>query len=131
MNTIQPRNDSIFWATVDLLFSFVGVSIALYPVIWIGNALLEFPLADTMVRILVGVLAFGGAYPFVTGDWSLGKLGEFTFAFAGSTVFVGLLLAFGIAALDLQFAGENPAPQAAMFTLSYLLSFIVVKRRHR
>ncbi|WP_227354320.1 hypothetical protein [Haladaptatus salinisoli] len=44
---------------------------------------------------------------------------------------VGLLLAVGIAALDLQFAGANPVPQAVLAAASYVAAFLFVRRRNR
>lgn len=61
----------------------------------------------------------------------MGNLGEFIFAFAGSAVLVGLLLAVGIAALDLQFSGANPVPQAVLAAASYLAAFLLVGRQNR
>lgn len=128
------RSDSFLLATLDVLLSAVGLCLATFPAVVGGNELLgwlgapAFPLPDSAIGLLIGVVALGGAYPFVTGDWSLGRLGDFVLALTACTLAAGLLGMVAILVGGLALSGENPLPQAAAVACGYVGAHLLVRR---
>lgn len=128
MVTVERGVDSWASATVDFLLSVFGFILALYPLVSIGNAILGSPGSVATVNVVVGVLAVGGAYPVVAGDWSLGQLGEYVFVSIASAFAWGLIGMLLILASGLTLSGSNPVPQAVLWTTASLTAYIVVHR---
>lgn len=116
-------------ATADVLSAVVALAILVYPAAHLGNALLGSPVPAGTLRLLVGVLALGGAYPFVAGDWSLDALVDAFLAFVAAVVVAGVLGGVVIAALDLGISGGNPTPQAVAVGAAYVVAGLFVRRR--
>lgn len=128
MATVERGLDSWLSATLDLLLSVYGFIIVWYPMVSVGNAVLGFPVSTSTSHLIVGVLALGGSYPVVAGDWSLGQLGEYIFVFSVSTLGWGLVGMMAILASGVSISGSNLAPQAAVLAASHLTTYIVVYR---
>ncbi|WP_231185389.1 hypothetical protein [Haladaptatus sp. DYF46] len=94
----------------------------------LGNAVLGSPASASTVNLVIGVLAVGGAYPVVAGDWSLGQLGEYVFVLTASAFGWGLLGMAVILVSGRTFAGSNPIPQATVWAAASLTAYIVVYR---
>ena len=128
------RSDSFLVATLDVLLAAFGLCLATFPAVAVGDELLGraavpgFPLPDSSFLLVVGVVAVGGAYPFVTGDWSLGRLGDFVFALTACTLAAGLLGMVVILSADLTVPGENPLPQVVAVAFGYLGAYLLVHR---
>jgi hypothetical protein len=78
--------------------------------------------------VVTGVLAIGGAYPIVSGNWSLGQLGEYVFVLFASALGWGLLGMLLILVSGLTFSGSNPVPQAVLWVTASLTAYIIVYR---
>jgi hypothetical protein len=115
-------------ATVDFLLAVLGFTLASYPLVSLGNAVLGSPHSAATVNLVTGVLAFGGAYPVVAGDWSLGQLGEYVFVLFASALGWGLIGMLLILASGLTFSGRNQLPQAVLWATASLTAYIVVYR---
>ena len=128
------RSDSFLVATLDVLLSAVGLCLATFPAVLVGNELLGwaavpgFPLPDSTLRLPIGVVALGGAYPFVTGDWSLGRLGDFVLALTACTLAAGLFGMVAILVGDLALPGGNPLPRAVAVACGYVGAYLLVHR---
>lgn len=120
--------DSWLSATLDLLLSVLGFLIVWYPIVLLGNAILGFPVSTSTSHLLIGVLALGGSYPVIAGNWSLGQLGEYIFVLYTSTLGWGLVGMIANLALGVSISGSNLAPQAAVLAVSHLTAYIVVYR---
>lgn len=135
MATAERDSSTWFSATCDLLLAVLGFALVWYPFVSLGNAVLGTPVADTTVTAVVGVLALGGAYPVLAGDWSLGRLGEFVFALTASAFAWGILGMLCVLAFDLTIAGSDRRPQAAVWAVAYATAYLLVYRidlsRHR
>lgn len=114
MATAERGLDSWLSATFDLLLSILGFILVWYPMVSLGNAVFGFPISTSMSNLLVGVLALGGSYPVVAGDWSLGQLGEYIFVLVASAIGWGLIGMGAVLASGVSISGSNPAPQAAV-----------------
>ncbi|ELZ57996.1 MULTISPECIES: hypothetical protein [Halorubrum] len=128
MSTVERGVDSWLSATLDFLLSVLGFTIVWYPMVSLGNAVLGFPVSTSTVNLIVGVLAFGGSYPVVAGDWSLGRLGEYLFVLIASVIGWGLVGMVPFLASGVSVSGSNPAPQAAVWAAAYLTAYVVVYR---
>lgn len=128
MATAERGSDSWLSATLDLLLSVLGFALVWYPMVSLGNAVLGFPVSTSTSHLLVGVLALGGSYPVVAGDWSLGQLGEYIFVLIASALGWGLIGMIAVLASGVSISGSNPAPQAAVWAAAYLTAYIVVYR---
>ncbi|WP_080510492.1 hypothetical protein [Halorubrum coriense] len=128
MATAEREFDSWLSATLDFLFSAFGLVLVWYPMVSLGNAVLGFPVSASTRNLLVGVLAFGGSYPVVAGDWSLGRLGEYVFVLLASVLAWGFVGTVAVLAWEASFSGSNPAPQAAVWAAAYLTAYFVVYR---
>jgi len=84
---LRHELESVGLATLDLCLAFVGVALVIGPGVVVLQDVLETPLSRGTLRWLVGGISFAGSYPFVTGRWSLGALGESAFRLYAS-VFV-------------------------------------------
>ena len=115
-------------ATVDFLLAVLGFTLALYPLVSLGNAVLGSPHSATTVNLVTSVLAFGGAYPVVAGDWSLGQLGEYVFVLFASVLGWGLVGMLLILVSGLPLSGSNQVPQAVLWATASLTAYIVVYR---
>jgi hypothetical protein len=115
-------------ATADLLLAAVGLGTLLYPGAATLNAALGDPVAPPVVRLAVVVVAFGGSYPFVAGDWSPGRLWDTALAFVGGAVAVGLAGMALVLALGLEIPGSDPRPQLVVVAGGYLLAYLLVHR---
>lgn len=131
MATAEQGLNSWLSATLDLLLSFLGFILVWYPMVSLGNAVLGFPISTSTSNLLVGVLALGGSYPVVAGDWSLGQLGEYIFVLIASALGWGLIGMIAVLASGMSISGSNPAPQAAVWAAAYLTAYIVVYETQR
>jgi hypothetical protein len=65
-------------ATVDFLLAAVGLYVVVFPALSVAVALATGePLGVGPAGGIAFVVAVGGSYPFVAGDWSYGRLGRF------------------------------------------------------
>lgn len=131
MATAERGLDSWLSATLDLLLSVLGFTLVWYPMVTLGNAVLGFPVSDSTSNLLVGVLALGGSYPVVAGDWSLGQLGEYIFVLMASAIGWGLIGMVAVLTAGMSISGSNPAPQAAVWAAAYLTACIIIYRTQR
>lgn len=115
-------------ATVDFLLAVVGFILAFYPLVSLGNAILGSPGSAATVNLVVGVLAVGGAYRVVAGDWSLGELGEYVFVLTAAAFGWGLIGMLVVLTAGLTLSGSNPVPQAVLWATASLMAYIVVYR---
>lgn len=117
--------------TVDLLLAAFGLAVLTFPVVSVTNVALGDPLAQSTVRTVVGVVALGGSYPFVAGDWSLGRLGEFVFLVAASAL-VGSACLFALAAFfDVTVSTNDESAHAVVVGLIYSVAALVDGFRRR
>ncbi len=113
-------------ATVDLLMAAFGLGIVFYPALSVGNHLFGSPLDEATISFVVGILAVGGSYPFVAGDWSLGRLGDYIFAFSASAIAIGLVGAVVIVSFGFDIAGGNPITEAVTIGVAYGIAYLFV-----
>ena len=128
MATAERGLDSWLSATLDLLLAVFGFVVVWYPTVSLANAVLGSPLSESTCNLLVGVLALGGSYPVVAGDWSLGRLGEYIFVFHVSAIGWGVVGMLPVLASGVSFAGGNRAPQAALVAVAHLTAYVLVYR---
>ena len=128
MATAEQGLNSWLSATLDLLLSFLGFILVWYPMVSLGNSVLGFPVSTSTENLIVGVLALGGSYPVVAGDWSLGQLGEYIFVLIASAIGWGLIGMVPFLVSGVSISGSNPAPQAAVWAAAYLTAYIGVYR---
>ncbi|CCQ35146.1 hypothetical protein HLRTI_003408 [Halorhabdus tiamatea SARL4B] len=128
MATAERGVRSWVTATVDFLLAVFGFVLAFYPLVSLGNAVLGSPGSAATVNLVVGVLAFGGAYPVVAGDWSLGRLGDFAFVLIASAIGWGIIGMVSVLALDVTISGSNRMPQAIVWGAAYVTAYLVVYR---
>ncbi|QHS16162.1 hypothetical protein GWK26_02785 [haloarchaeon 3A1-DGR] len=128
METADRGPESWVAATLDLLLGLIGLAIVLHPLISLWNTVLGFPVSPATVSLIVGVLAFGGAYPIVAGDWSLGRLGEYVVVLFASVLAWGLLGMVAILVSNVTIQGNNAAPQAIVWTAASLTAYLLVYR---
>ena len=131
MGTAEPEPDSWVSATLDYLLSILGFTLIWYPLLSVGNAALGAPASVQTVNVLVGVLAFGGAYPVVAGDWSIGRLGEYVFVFFASALGWGLVGMVVVLASGVSLSGSSAVPQAVVWVAASLTAYLVVYRSQR
>lgn len=109
--------------TVDVLAATVGLGFVTYPLARSVLSLLGGPLPAGLVT---GVVAVGGAYPFVAGPWSLGTLGDYVLVW---TAWVVALAAVALAVAMLA-GGLAPVPaqasQVLLFSLAHLGALVAV-----
>ncbi|WP_158056625.1 hypothetical protein [Halorussus halophilus] len=129
MGAIRRQLEDTFWATTDVFLATFGLGMLFYPIVLTTNAMLGTPLTDSEVTLFVVILALGGSYPFVAGDWSLGLLGEYIFVFTASALGIGLLAAIGIVVFGIELSGSDPLPRAVLFAMAYFVSFVLVRKR--
>jgi len=127
----SPARESDSWAaaTLDFLLAAGGFVLVWYPIVHFGNALLGAPATDATVNLVVGVLAFGGAYPVVAGDWSLGRLGEFVFVLFAGVLGWGAVGAVLVLASGASLSGGDVAPLTLVWAAAYATAYAVVYRR--
>ena len=122
---------SVANATFDLLFAAFGLGLLLLPGAVGCNAVFGEPLPRPLVERAVAVVALGGSYPFVAGDWPLRRLGDTLVAFVGGALAAGVIGAVTVIVLGLNLAGSDPRPQFAVVAVGYLVAFLLVHRRER
>lgn len=115
-------------ATLDVLLAVLGFTIVWYPMVSLGNAVLGSPATPATVTTVVGVLALGGAYPVVAGDWSLGRLGEYVFVLVAAAIGWGVVGLLFVVASGVTLSGGDRAPQAAVWLAAYATAYAVVYR---
>jgi len=127
--------DGVLSATVDVLSAVVSLWVVFALVLAVANDLLGEPLSTWVVERVVFVLALGGAYPFVAGDWALAKLTDFALA--------AVVAAFGLSSLigiSLFAAGRSGLPSesplstaitVAVVPVSFAVAAGYVRRRER
>jgi len=128
MSTEGRESGSWAGATVDTVASVSALAVIWYPALHYANALARSPLTGSTVDFAVTVLAFGSAYPFVAGDFSLGDLGEYLFVLVGAALGWGVVGTIGTVGLDVRFSGANRAPEAVVWGLAYVTTYVVVCR---
>jgi hypothetical protein len=121
------KPSSFVLPTVDTLMAAFGLAAVTYPGVAVVNAFFGSPLAPGTVRLLVGVVAVGGAYPFVAGDWSLGRLGTFLFAFTASLL-LGGLLAFAVFLALGTSLDDGTLAQTSLVAVAYVAAYALVYR---
>mgnify|MGYP000454067697 FL=1 len=124
MSALPFQRNSWLGATVDVLLASAVLGVLWYPAISVGNELLGSPLAASTVTLLAGTLAIGSTYPFVAGPWSLGRLGEFLFAFVVAVFAFGIVGAAVVVVAGLELSGSNPLPSAVLLGAAYLAAFV-------
>ena len=129
MDTVEHNIKGWVWATVDVLLAVFGLTIVLYPAVSLGNAVVAEPLAEPYVNLIVGILALGGAYPFVAGDWSLGHLGDYIFVLTVTVLGIGVVIMGSLVVAGIELPGSNPVPQAVLFGLSSTVAYFLVYHR--
>jgi hypothetical protein len=128
MATAERGTGSWLAATLDLLLAVLGFTIVWYPIVSLGNAALGSPVSTGTVQLVVSVLALGGAYPVVAGDWSLGQLGEFVFALTASAFVWGVIGLLTLLLGEFSFDGSNRLPQVVVWLAAYLTAYVLVFR---
>jgi len=128
MTTVEREVATWTSATVDFVLAILVFTVAFYPVVSLGNAVLGSPVSDGTVTLVVGVLAVGGAYPVVSGEWSLGRLGEYVFVATAAAFGWGLLGLVVILVSGVSLAGSNPVPQALVWAAASFTAYILVYR---
>jgi hypothetical protein len=129
MGTVTRELTSVFWATVDFQLATLGLTVVLAPAIVLGNRAVGAPLPDWLVTLTVGALVVGGAYPFVAGHWSLGRLGDFMFVLVAAWISLLVLAAIAIVVSGVRLSGDDLLPQAVVVWLGYPVAYWVVFRR--
>jgi hypothetical protein len=83
-------------ATVDFLLAAVGLYVVVFPGLSVAVALATgASLGAGPAGGVALVVAVGGSYPFVAGDWSYGRLGRFVAALV-VTIAAGSLLGLAV-----------------------------------
>ncbi|SEW30554.1 hypothetical protein [Halobacterium jilantaiense] len=120
-------------ATADVASAVVAIALVVGIPLSIGNGLLGTPLPGRVVGLLVFVVALGGAYPFVAGDWPLAKLTDFALAAVLTWLAVAAFVTFGLLAAGDGGLPSDPPVNAAVRLGTVALSFCVAARyvRHR
>ncbi|NHN40186.1 hypothetical protein G9C85_00865 [Halorubellus sp. JP-L1] len=126
MGSAAREATSWLLATLDFVFAFVGVGAVAYPTLRLVAELAGPTVPRGLVPLAAFALAFGASYPYVAGDWSLGRLGEFLFVAIASTLAWGVLVAGVVLALDLPSYPADPAPAATAWTLALATAYAVV-----
>jgi len=128
MATAEQGLGSWLSATIDFLLSILGFTLIWYPIVSLGNAVLGSPVSAPTVNLIVGVFAFGGAYPVVAGDCSLGRLGEYIVVLIASAITWGLIGMVIVLVSGVSISGSNAVPQAMVWAAAYLTAYFVVYR---
>lgn len=128
MSQTDRRSGTWWGAIIDTILSGVTLVVIWYPLVFYSNALLGTPLGAGGVTAAVGVLALGTAYPFVTGLWSLGDLGEYLFVLFSSVFAWGIIIMAIIGVSGQQFFTTNSIPQTIMWGLAYFSAYFVTCR---
>ncbi|WP_323676752.1 hypothetical protein [Halorubellus sp. PRR65] len=131
METIVDEIRSWLLATADFAFAFLGVAAVAYPTLYLLAALVGSPVLRDLAALAAFVLAFGASYPYVAGDWSLGRLGEFLFVAVAGVLAWGAVVAGVVLALDLATAPDDPASLATTWTLALATAYAVVYWQQR
>ncbi|MFC5970131.1 hypothetical protein ACFPYI_02190 [Halomarina salina] len=122
----ERESVSTLGATVDVLLAAFGLWLVCWPLAGVANAVAGTPLTESQVSLLVGCVALGGSYPFVAGDWSLGRLGDFVFALAASALALGVLGLFAVLLSGIELSGSDPVPQFVTVACAYVVAAVVV-----
>lgn len=128
MATAEQGLGSWLSATIDFLLSILGFTLIWYPMVSLGNTVLGSLVSASTINLIVGVLAFGGAYPVVAGDWSLGRIGEYIFVLIASAITWGLVGMVIVLVSGVSISGSNAVPQAIVWAAAYLTAYFVVYR---
>ncbi|SHH00445.1 hypothetical protein [Halobaculum gomorrense] len=128
MATAEQGDRLLALSNLRPIVGILGFTIVWYPVLSVSNTVLGTPIADTTVNLFVGILAFGGAYPVVAGDWSLGQLGDFAFVLTASAIGLGIVGMVSVLALDVTISGSNRMPQAIVWGAAYVTAYLVMYR---
>jgi hypothetical protein len=122
-------------ATVDVVVAFASLAVVLGLPLVVANEALGTPLASGHVEWAVAVVALGGAYPFVAGDWSLAKLTDFALAAILTSFALAAFVSFGLLG---PIAGGLPsdspvstAVRLAVIGASFAAAAGYVRRRER
>jgi len=112
-------------ATVDFLLAAVGLYVVVFPALSVAVALATGePLGVGPAGAVAFVVAVGGSYPFVAGDWSYGRLGRFVAGLLVTTATGSLL---GLALLSrTDLALPDPVlARAAVLAVAYPVAAVV------
>ena len=112
-------------ATVDFLLAAAGLSVVVFPALSVVVALgTGNPLGSGPAGTVALVVAVGGSYPFVAGDWSYGRLGRFVGTLIVTTAAGSLL---GLAVLSrTDLALPDPVlARAAVLAVAYPAATVV------
>ena len=122
-------------ATADVLSAFLALAVVVGLPLSIGNDLLGNPLSTWIVERVVFVVALGGAYPFVAGDWPLAKLTDFALAAVLTLFALAAFVSFGLlAAVDGGLPSDSPVSTAvrlAVVAVSFAVGAWYVRHRER
>lgn len=124
MTTPSRTTRSWATATVDTVAVFLAAVVILFPVTDALGTVIGLPSGG--IRVVIGVVAFGVTYPVVAGEWSMGTLGEYFFAFVAAT-FVVLGLAGAVPtfeAVDLS-AGDSIA-RVGLWCVVHVTAYVAV-----
>lgn len=112
-------------ATVDFLLAAAGLFVVVFPALSVVVALASGnPLGSGPAGAVALVVAVGGSYPFVAGDWSYGRLGRFVGGLLVTTAAGSLL---GLAVLSrTQLALPDPVvARAVVLAVAYPVATVV------
>jgi hypothetical protein len=115
--------------TADTLLATVGLWVVFAPAVWSLNVLLDDPIPAGAIPALVAVVAVGGSYPFVAGDWSYDRLWSAVAALVGSILLLAILGMVVVVGFGLELSGTDPLPQAVVFVAAYPLAYLLIRRR--
>ena len=112
-------------ATVDFLLAAVGLYVVVFPGLSVAVALATgASLGAGPAGAVALVVAVGGSYPFVAGDWSYGRLGRFVAGLLVTTATGSLL---GLALLSrVDLALPDPVlARAVVLAVAYPVATVV------
>ncbi|XVH32118.1 hypothetical protein ACNS7O_02745 [Haloferacaceae archaeon DSL9] len=99
----------------------------LQPALSLANTVVGAPLRGSQVALVLAVVAFGAAYPYVAGNWSIGRLVGFAVAFLVSMAAFRVVGTLGLSAVGVPV--QNPISRIAALILAYVTAYLVVYRR--
>lgn len=112
-------------ATVDFLVAAVGLYVVVFPALSVVVALAGGdPAGAGPAGPVALVVAVGGSYPFVAGDWSYGRLGRFVAALLVTTAAGSLLGLVALSRLDVALPSPLLA-RAAVLAVAYPVATVV------
>ncbi|CAM2797671.1 hypothetical protein [Halobacterium salinarum] len=131
----RRRSGGVLAATGDVLSAFLSITVVVGLPLSIVNHLLGSPLSTWVVKSVAFVVALGGAYPFVAGDWPLAKLTDFAVAAVLTWIAVAVFVTVGLlAAVDGGLPSDPPvntAVRLGIVALSFCVAALYVRDRER